>query len=103
MEQETKQLTIAIIDYGMGNIRSVRNALELLHCEPRIFDEPEGLIDVDAIVLPGVYISGTTNYGSDIIAAFQHKHIFGVQFHPERSQRKGLRLLQNFLNFVKST
>ena len=54
MEQETKQLTIAIIDYGMGNIQSVRNALELLHCEPRIFNEPEGLIDVDAIVLPGV-------------------------------------------------
>ena len=58
MEQETKQLTIAIIDYGMGNIRSVRNALELLHCEPRIFDEPEGLIDVDAIVLPAVKILG---------------------------------------------
>ena len=49
------------------------------------------------------YISATTDYGVDITAAVQREHIFGVQFHPERSQRKGLRLLRNFIDFVELT
>jgi glutamine amidotransferase len=49
------------------------------------------------------YIAGITDYGVDITAAVQKNRIFGVQFHPERSQRKGLHLLRNFVDFVEST
>lgn len=49
------------------------------------------------------YIAGITDYGVDITAAIQKDRIFAVQFHPERSQRKGLRLLHNFVNFVGTT
>ena len=45
------------------------------------------------------YIVGKVNYGSEITAAIQKKNIFGVQFHPERSQRVGLELLKNFLEY----
>lgn len=37
------------------------------------------------------------NYGGDFIASFEYNNIVGVQFHPELSQKNGLRLLKNFI------
>lgn len=45
---------IAVIDYGAGNVRSVRKALESAGAEVRIAREPCDLSDADRIVLPGV-------------------------------------------------
>lgn len=44
-------------------------------------------------------ICGTTSYGVDFAAAAARKNVFAVQFHPEKSQRNGLELLGNFLNW----
>ncbi len=208
-----KPTRIDIIDYGMGNVQSVRNALERLGCKVHVSGDFSTLSAADALVLPGVgafgeamtnlrdrqlveplrhavlaegkpllgiclgmqlladrstergnysglglipgqvreipvlpgyrlphigwndvsvrmrdplfrelpeksafyfvhsyrfecdsqFISGLTDYGFDITASVQRERIFGVQFHPERSQRKGLRLLRNFVDFVEST
>jgi len=40
---------------------------------------------------------GTCTYGTPICAAVQSGNVFGTQFHPEKSQRHGLKVLQNFL------
>lgn len=42
----------------------------------------------------------TTNYGGDFHAGIMSEHIMGVQFHPEKSHKFGMRLLQNFDSIV---
>lgn len=45
---------IAIIDYGMGNLRSVQKALEAVGADARVSSEASVILDADAVVLPGV-------------------------------------------------
>jgi imidazole glycerol-phosphate synthase subunit HisH len=45
---------IAIVDYGLGNLRSIYNALVRVNAVPEIVCEPEGLAEADGVVVPGV-------------------------------------------------
>jgi glutamine amidotransferase len=42
-------------------------------------------------------VIATTDYGLQYACAVQRKNIYGVQFHPEKSQTVGLQILKNFL------
>jgi glutamine amidotransferase len=42
-------------------------------------------------------VIATTEYGTNYACAVQHENVFGVQFHPEKSQALGLQILKNFL------
>ena len=42
-------------------------------------------------------IIGTCDYGETFAVAVQRENVFGVQFHPEKSQKGGLQLLKNFV------
>jgi len=44
-------------------------------------------------------IVATTNYGNSIIVSVVKENIFGTQFHPEKSQKNGLIILENFLKW----
>ncbi|MBI2307928.1 MAG: imidazole glycerol phosphate synthase subunit HisH [Rhodocyclales bacterium] len=202
---------IAIVDYGMGNVRSLSNAFEYLGEDVIVTDDPLAMDDADRIVLPGVGAFGdamqamhqrgvivplnrqvlelrkpllgiclgmqlvakesvehghhqglgwvdarierltpasplkvphvgwnsldfpardwlfegirqkeanfyfvhsfhmvcanpqdriaTTDYGGDVTAVVRHGNIVVMQFHPEKSQDNGLRLLQNWVNW----
>ncbi|MDC0532601.1 imidazole glycerol phosphate synthase subunit HisH [Candidatus Pelagibacter sp.] len=43
-------------------------------------------------------ISATTDYSSNIVCSVEKENFFGVQFHPEKSDKEGLKLIDNFLN-----
>ena len=42
-------------------------------------------------------IAGTTDYYGSVPVAVQYENLFGLQFHPEKSQRNGLHILKNFV------
>lgn len=197
---------IAVIDYGMGNLRSIHNALMKVGGNPVIVSDKRDLSDADGVVIPGVgafgdamhnlmpfsdklfdlidsgipllgicigmqllfewseesdcagfgllkgdvvrlpegvkvpqmgwneltvqsdtdlltgiddgdffyfvhsyycvprdqqIIVATTDYGVDMAAVVEKDNIHAVQFHPEKSSRKGLMILKNFVRMVK--
>ncbi len=46
-------------------------------------------------------VAGTTEYGSEITSMIWKENIFATQFHPEKSQELGLKILKGFGEFVK--
>jgi imidazole glycerol-phosphate synthase subunit HisH len=82
------------------------NQLEVTHKDALLFDQ----------INDGAYVYFNHSYycqagdSSDVIAetdyslryacAVQRRNIFGVQFHPEKSQTVGLRILKNFLELL---
>lgn len=44
-------------------------------------------------------VLGTTDYGIEFASAIGRGNVFAVQFHPEKSARTGLKLLENFVNW----
>lgn len=78
------------------------NALRL--CRPS--SVTEGLTDEDYAYFVHSYhcepteqtdVVAVVEYGRSYVAVVQRRNIYGVQFHPEKSQQTGLRILSNFL------
>ena len=43
-------------------------------------------------------VSATTDYSSNIVCSIEKENIFGTQFHPEKSDKIGLKIIDNFIN-----
>ena len=48
-------------------------------------------------VLNKEFISAITNYSIEFVSAVEKNNIFGTQFHPEKSQANGIKILENFV------
>jgi len=46
------------------------------------------------------WVSTSTDYGEDFVSSVCKENLFATQFHPEKSQQKGLRILENFAKSV---
>jgi len=77
------------------------NALQILHRAPHL----DGLDDGTQVYFVHSYypvpedprvIATTTNYGGDFVSSVWLANVFACQFHPEKSQAAGLRILANF-------
>ncbi len=82
------------------------NSLKIQRNEPLFADAQDGdafyFVHSYHFVCDAEHVAATTDYGCDVVAAVQRDRVFGVQFHPERSQSKGLALLGNFVTYVDS-
>ncbi|AHV95079.1 imidazole glycerol phosphate synthase subunit HisH [Paenibacillus sabinae] len=47
-------MTVAIVDYGIGNLHSVSKAIERLGYEPLVTGDPGEILGADRVILPGV-------------------------------------------------
>lgn len=56
---------IAIIDYGAGNLQSVKKALDFIGAENIITDDPEKIKSADKVLLPGVGSFGDAMYSME--------------------------------------
>ncbi|MGV8089843.1 MAG: imidazole glycerol phosphate synthase subunit HisH [Methanothrix sp.] len=69
-------MRIIIVDYGMGNLFSIYNALEYVGGNPKIARDPEELAGAKGIVVPGVGAFGScmnqlSRFSSSLLSCFQ--------------------------------
>lgn len=75
---------ITIIDYGAGNLRSIRRALEVRGAATEITGDPERIANAERLVLPGV---------GNARAAMEQLHTTGIAEAVSRQASKGTPLL----------
>ena len=64
-----------------------------MYDEPRFYFVHSYYPEVDDVADVLVY----ANYGYQFVAGMEHDNIMGVQFHPEKSHKYGMKLLENFI------
>lgn len=64
-----------------------------------ISDSAAFYFDHSFMLSPFEHTTSIVEYGEQITASIQRENIFATQFHPEKSQRNGLKLLRNFSNY----
>ena len=87
---------------GWNNIEILKQSeiFEGLHDDPVFYFVHSYALELD----PGKedILTSVSDHGCRITASIQKGHIFATQFHPEKSQSAGLKVLKNFISYCKS-
>ncbi|MDO8620289.1 MAG: imidazole glycerol phosphate synthase subunit HisH [bacterium] len=91
------EANVRVPHIGWNDVSPTADAVLFRNVSPLIFDFVHSfhLVPEDSAV-----VSATCNYGEEFVVAVQKGSVFGVQFHPEKSQKSGLAVLNNFLNYA---
>ncbi|MCF7874279.1 MAG: imidazole glycerol phosphate synthase subunit HisH [Candidatus Omnitrophica bacterium] len=90
---------------GWNQIKKVQSPKSKVQSQDEMVDLFEGIEDGSYFYFAHSYFCqprekvalATTDYGQEFVSALGKKNIWGIQFHPEKSQKKGLKVLENFL------
>ena len=82
---------VAVLDYGIGNLRSAQKALEHVGADAQLTADPHVIGRADGVV-------ATCDYGGPVVAAVERDRLWATQFHPEKSGTAGLAMLRNFVD-----
>jgi len=111
--EETKTKGLGWISGKVSKIDNQNNKLKLPHIgwneinivkESKIFKDIENkshmyfVHSYEFVPDDKNVISATTEYSSNIVCSVEKENIFGTQFHPEKSDKLGLKIIENFLN-----
>ncbi len=66
---------------------------------PHVLIEPGEAYFLHSYAFEGQNVVATTHHGASITAVIARENMVGVQFHPEKSQRYGLALLERFISW----
>jgi len=83
------------------------NQINILKKESKIFKDIEDgenfyfVHSFSAVCGNSSIINSTTDYGTELTAGIEKDNIYALQFHPEKSSLKGLKILENFLEIVQ--
>ena len=90
-----KDLSLKLPHMGWNNIQisSTSKLLNGINNDSHFYFVHSYSFDVDG----EKYVSATTNYSIEIVSAIEKENIFGTQFHPEKSQANGIKILENFI------
>jgi glutamine amidotransferase len=92
--------TVRVPHMGWNNLHLQRDSVLL-----------DGITDADYFYFVHSYycvprdearIIATADYGVQVTAVVNRKNLYGVQFHPEKSSKRGLQLLKNFVSICKA-
>jgi glutamine amidotransferase len=84
------------------------NTISIRHAHPLLAGIPDGPDGLHAYFVHSYHLAtarpeeqlATTDYGAPLTACVGRDNIFGAQFHPEKSQTLGLKLIENFLRWM---
>lgn len=96
-EESVKRLkpgTERVPHVGFNEVKASKHSKMFNDLESRdfYFVHNYGILDE-----PKKGIVSTTQHNSPVVASIEYDNIWGTQFHPEKSQRNGLKLIDNFL------
>ena len=83
-ERRAEQVSVTVVDYGLGNLRSVTRGLERAGAAVEVSEDPEAIGAADGVVLPGVgaFREGVENAGPYrdqlVAAADDGTPLFGI-------------------------